>query len=160
MAEVSRVGEVRSSTRCWRLRRDSSGSCPTPWSALRAPTLPDILRIKAWLVLDRNATRDYLDVVALADRLGERAAAGVLLQLDDYYADQLGEGGMRVATQVAKQLAEPLPYDLDSVDLEHYRRLAPRWRRWVNVADASRRLASAMLDRAVAPGGDREGGER
>jgi len=91
---------------------------------------------------------DYLHVVALADRLGEDAAADVLLGLDNYYADRLGEGGMRVSTQVAKQLAEPRPYDLDSVDLEHYRQLTPRWRRWINVADASRRLASAMLDRA------------
>ena len=131
-----------------------------PSGLLRVPTLPEILRIKAWLVLDRNATRDYLDVVALADLLGEQAAARTLLELDDYYADQLGEGGMRVATQVAKQLAEPLPYDLDSVDLEHYRRLAPRWRRWVNVADAARRLASAMLDRASELDTDGGGGDR
>ena len=131
-----------------------------PSGRLRVPTLPEILRIKAWLVLERNATRDYLDVAALADRLGERAAAETLLELDDYYADQLGEGGMRVATQVAKQLAEPLPYDLDSVDLEHYRRLAPRWRRWVNVADATRRLASAMLDRACRLDTDGGGSDR
>ena len=131
-----------------------------PSGRLRVPTLPEILRIKAWLVLDRNATRDYLDVVALADRLGEHEAAATLLELDDYYADQLGEGGMRVATQVAKQLAEPVPYDLDAVDLEHYKRLAPRWHRWVNVADASRRLAIAMLEGAVSLNNNREGGER
>lgn len=116
---------------------------------LRVPTLPEILRVKAWLVLDRNATRDYLDVVALAERLGEGAAAEVLSVLDDYYADQRGADGRRVATQVTKQLAELLPYDLDSVDLEHYRRLAPRWRSWSNVADASRRLAGAVLDAAA-----------
>ena len=33
-----------------------------PSGVLRVPTLPEILRIKAWLVLDRGATRDYLDV--------------------------------------------------------------------------------------------------
>ena len=131
-----------------------------PGGRLRVPTLPEILRIRAWLVLDRNATRDYLDVVALAERLGERRAAEVLLELDDYYADQQGEGGMRVATQVAKQLAEPRPYDLDSVDLERYRQLAPRWRRWVNVADASRRLATAMLDRSSGREADRDRGDQ
>jgi hypothetical protein len=67
---------------------------------------------------------------------------------------------MRAATQVAKQLAEPLPYDLDSVDLEHYRRLAPQWRHWINVSDASRRLAGAMLDRASGLAGDPAGGIR
>lgn len=84
---------------------------------LRVPTLEEIFRIKAWLVLRRNATRDYLDVVALADRLGAAAAARVIVGMDDYYEDQLGPGGLRVATQLAKQLAEPAPYDLSDVDL-------------------------------------------
>jgi len=113
---------------------------------LRVPTLEEILRIKAWLVLRRNATRDYLDVVALADRLGFDPAATVALGLDDYYEDQLGPGGRRVATQLAKQLAEPAPYDLSDVDLGHYRRLEARWRDWAAVVDASRRLAIGLLE--------------
>ncbi len=116
---------------------------------VRVPTLEEALRVKAWLVLDRNATRDHLDVVALADRLGVALAARVLLGLDDYYADQLGEGGARVATQVAKQLADPRPYDLSAVDLAAYRRLEPRWRSWDAVVAASGALASAMLDLAA-----------
>ena len=76
----------------------------TPHGAVRVPTLDEMLRIKAWLVLIRNATRDYLDVVALAHRLGP-GAARVLSELDHYYADQQGAGGSRVATQVARQLA-------------------------------------------------------
>lgn len=79
--------------------------------ALRVPTLEEMARIKAWLVLRRHAVRDYLDLVALAEALGDRAAP-VLCDLDRYYADQLGPGG-RVATQLVKQLAEPRPYDLD-----------------------------------------------
>lgn len=112
---------------------------------LRVPTLPESMRIKAWLVLQRNATRDYLDVVALADRLERPAAAAVLLGLDDYYADQRGEGGARIATQLAKQLADPAPYDLDAVDLMRYRELAPRWRQWGNVVSAGRQLAADLL---------------
>jgi hypothetical protein len=49
-----------------------SGS--TSIGAAACATLPEILRINAWLIPDRNGTRDYLDVVALADRLGEHAA--------------------------------------------------------------------------------------
>lgn len=122
--------------------------------SLRVPTIAEMLRVKAWLVLDRNATRDYLDVVALADRMGEEAAAATLFGLDDYYADQRGPGGARVATQVVKQLAEPRPYDLDAVDLGLYRRLDPRWARWDSVADACRRLAWAMLDVGATVAGD------
>jgi hypothetical protein len=113
---------------------------------LTVPTLEEILRIKAWLVLRRNATRDYLDVVALAERMGPRDAARVILGMDDYYEDQLGPGGRRVATQLAKQLADPVPYDLSEVDLAHYRELETRWRDWESVTAASRRLASEVLN--------------
>ena len=112
---------------------------------LRVPTLAETLRVKAWLVLRRNATRDYIDVVALADRLGNDAPR-VVAGVDDYYADQIGPGGRRVALQLAKQLADPAPYDLSEVDLRHYRRLAARWRDWNNVVAAARALAAGVLD--------------
>lgn len=115
-----------------------------PTGPIRVPTLPEMLRIKAWLVLRRNATRDYVDAVALAERLGGEAAR-VLLELDAYYEDQVGAGGKRVATQLARQLAEPAPYDLSDVDLRSYRRLDPRWQDWKAVADACGTLATAML---------------
>jgi hypothetical protein len=117
-----------------------------PGGRLRVPTLPEMLRIKAWLVLRRNATRDYLDVVALADRTGEQTASSVLRELDDYYEDQQGGGGRRVATQLAKQLSSPLPYDLSDVDLRRYRKLDRRWRDWGDVERACRRLAIGVLD--------------
>jgi hypothetical protein len=114
--------------------------------SLRVPTLEEILRIKSWLVLRRNATRDYLDVVALAERLGPPVAARVILGMDDYYEDQVGPGGRRVATQLAKQLADPAPYDLSEVDLAHYRQLDARWRDWESVIVAARLLASEILN--------------
>jgi hypothetical protein len=117
----------------------------TPHGPIRVPTLEEMARIKAWLVLRRNATRDFLDLVALADRLGP-AAVGVLLSLDEYYADQVGPDGRRVATQLCRQLAEPCPYDLSDVDLQHYRDLDVRWRDWTTVSDAARALAVGMLD--------------
>src|SRR3990172_6009813 len=92
----------------------------TPVGTLRVPTPDERLRIKAWLILRRNATRDYLDFVALADRLGVDAAASLALGLDDFYEDQIGAGGRRIATQLAKQLADPAPYDLSHIDLLTY----------------------------------------
>ena len=120
---------------------------------LQVPTLEEMLRIKAWLVLRRNATRDYLDVVALADRLGAETAARVAVGLDAYYEDQQGPGGERIATQLVKQLAEPMPYDRADVDLRVYRQLAKRWHDWGTVATACRALARRMLDEIVAGGG-------
>jgi hypothetical protein len=116
---------------------------------LRVPTLAEITRVKAWLCLIRNATRDYLDFVALADRLGAEEASEVVLGMDEYYADQVGAGGLRVATQVAKQLAEPRPDDLSDVDLASYRQLDRRWHDWGAVADACKRVAVLVLDRVA-----------
>ena len=119
---------------------------------LRVPTLAEIARIKAWLCLLRNATRDYLHFAALADRIGDRRAAAVVAAMDRYYADQLGAAGRRVATQVARQLAEPRPDDLGEVDLISYRRLDRRWHDWQTVVDVCRRVAVQVLDRLVEEG--------
>jgi hypothetical protein len=114
---------------------------------LRVPSLAEIARIKAWLCLIRNATRDYLDFAALADRLGEDEAARVVASIDEYYEAPQGSGGHRVATQVAKQLADPRPGDLSGLDLYTYRRLDPRWHDWAAVAAACRRVAVRALER-------------
>jgi len=114
---------------------------------VRIPTLAEIARIKAWLCLMRNATRDYVDFAALGNRQGEAEAAVVVGAMDDYYEDQIGPGGRRVATQVSRQLAEPRPFDLSSIDLGSYRRLDRRWQDWAAVADLCRRVAVRVLDR-------------
>ena len=53
-----------------------------------APTAAEALRVKAFLVVQRNVVRDFLDVVALADHIGEDAAVDVLSGIDDYYVDR------------------------------------------------------------------------
>src|SRR6202453_4503987 len=45
--------------------------------ALTVPTAEETLRIKGFLIVRRNQTRDYLDVAALADRYGLDKAAPV-----------------------------------------------------------------------------------
>lgn len=113
---------------------------------LRVPTAEETLRIKAFLIVRRNQTRDYLDVVALADRYGIEPSARVLAQIDDYYVDQHGEG-RGVAAQVARQLSDPRPADRSVTrQLSSYRNLDPRWTDWRRVRSACRALAAAMLD--------------
>lgn len=113
--------------------------------SLRAPTLDETLRIKAFLIVRRNQTRDFLDVAALADRAGLDVAAAVLVRIDDYYADQV-QGGMTVASQVARQLADPQPADAEMTDqLDAYRNLDPRWADWSVVRDVCRDLAARMV---------------
>src|ERR1700722_579624 len=66
---------------------------------LTVPTAGETLRIKGFLIVRRNQTRDYLDVAALADRYGIQEAAAILARIDDYYADQHG-GGRGIAAQL------------------------------------------------------------
>lgn len=112
---------------------------------LVVPTLREMARIKAWLVLRRNATRDYLDTVALAGRLGADAA-GVLAELDDYYEDQHGAGGHRLASQLIRQLSDPRPYDLDEEELPRYRQLVPELHSWDAVRERCVELAAGLLE--------------
>ncbi len=95
--------------------------------SVTVPTLEEILRIKAFLVVRRNQTRDYLDLAALADRLGSERAADVLGRIDHYYADQL-DSDDGIASQLVRQLADPRPADRSVVEqLPSYRRLRKRW---------------------------------
>jgi hypothetical protein len=112
---------------------------------LLVPTAAEILRIKAWLALSRNQTRDYLDVAALADRIGLDEAAAVLRGIDDYYAD-LNRRPEAVATQLVRQLADPRPRDAEvTTQLASYKALGERWQEWSTVravlADLAERMA-------------------
>jgi len=110
-------------------------------NAVVAPTPPEALRVKAYLVVQRNVVRDYLDVVALADHLGEDAAVEVLAGIDDYYTDRSGEPAS-VLTSLVSSLADPQPRDPEVTDeLPRYKGLDDRWHRWEDVVEACRRLA-------------------
>lgn len=111
---------------------------------LVVPTLPEILRIKAWLALSRNQTRDYLDLAALADRIGLDDAAAVLASIDDYYAD-VNRRPEAVASQVARQLAQPRPRDPEVTrQLAAYKSLDQRWHEWAAVKEVLADLAERM----------------
>jgi hypothetical protein len=111
---------------------------------LLVPSAAEILRIKAWLALQRNQTRDYLDIAALAEGMGLDEAAGVLRGIDDYYAD-VNRRPEAVATQLARQLADPRPRDAEvTAQLASYKALDPRWHEWAAVeavlADVAQRM--------------------
>ncbi|HTZ29023.1 MAG TPA: hypothetical protein VMC83_33790 [Streptosporangiaceae bacterium] len=113
---------------------------------LRVPTPDEILRIKGYLVVRRNQVRDYLDVAALSDRYGISHSAEVLSHIDIYYSDQRGSGPEGVATQLARQLADPRPADARTIkQLGRYKGLDPRWTDWGNVVDVCRRVAVEMV---------------
>lgn len=125
---------------------------------LRVPTLEEILRIKGYLIVTRNQTRDYLGVAALSEALGLTDSAMLISRLDEFYQDQHGEG-RGVASQLVRQLSEPRPRDSGTTrELSHYKQLDPRWHDWQVVVGQCQALADAVLERLEAkPNGDAHG---
>ncbi|MDO5286507.1 MAG: hypothetical protein Q4G45_06740 [Actinomycetia bacterium] len=107
------------------------------------PVYEEIVRIKGWLVLQRSATRDYLDVAALAEVTSAAVAGGVLRGIDDYY--EAGEAGL-VSVLLSQQLASPSPRDpAVTHELASYQGLAQRWHDWANVVCVCRQIAREMI---------------
>lgn len=106
-----------------------------------------MLRIKAYLVVERNATRDYLDVAALSHRLGLRKSATALDRMNELCAEFAGEGGDMLGTVLVK-LSNPDPYDLTQADLTEYKGIIAPWNGWQSVVGQCRSLALALLDDA------------
>jgi hypothetical protein len=112
-----------------------------PGTKVVAPTAAETLRVKAYLVVQRNVVRDYLDVAALSEHLGQDVAVEVLGDIDAYYADRSDETGS-VLTSLVLALADPAPRDTDVItELPRYKGLAARWHRWDDVVAVCRDLA-------------------
>ena len=116
---------------------------------LTIPTQAEILRIKGVLILKRNATRDYLDFVALADRMGDGKMIEALWTFDHLYPQPNEESALQ---QLQIQLANPLPYDLEELNLAEYKNLDPRWQNWEAVKTACLGHATLIFDRIVGLG--------
>lgn len=111
---------------------------------ITVPTEREILRIKGVLILKRNATRDYLDFVALADHMGNENLALALQRFDRLYQQDSGESPLQ---QLQVQLANALPYDLEETELAEYKNLDPRWHDWNKVKAACAHIATVIFDR-------------
>jgi hypothetical protein len=109
---------------------------------ITVPTEAEMLRIKAVLILKRNATRDYIDFVAMQDRLGDAGTLKAMQSFDRLYPQPNGESPTQ---QLLVQLAKPLPYDLEETRLSEYKRLAPRWHDWKTVCEACARCSARLF---------------
>jgi hypothetical protein len=110
-----------------------------------APTPEETLRIKAYLLVKRNQTRDYIDVAALSDRFGIGWAAATLADIDAFYGEG-SPGENVVAAQVLRQLGQPRPQDSrTTANLGQYKELAPRWQSWDAVVSGCQAVADAMM---------------
>lgn len=106
-----------------------------------APTAAEALRVKAFLVVQRNVVRDYLDVVALSDYHGRERAGLILAEIDAFYSDRSGDDGS-VLTSLVAALAHPSPNDVEVVaELPRYKNLDPRYHDWKDIVGVCQELA-------------------
>jgi RND superfamily putative drug exporter len=110
---------------------------------LQIPTGAETLRLKSYLIMCRNTTRDYAEFAELVDSMETHTAAVVLASMDRYYC---GEHPRKqwVATQLVRRLADPQPYD------EHDTRMSgpDAEADWARVRERCLSVAVAMLEEA------------
>jgi hypothetical protein len=111
---------------------------------LRLPTIEEMLRIKSFLLVDRNATRDYLDVAALSHHIGLSKSATALERMNELYAEFKGKDG-DLLTSVVVKLSVPDPYDLTDIDLSEYKGIVAPWNNWRAVQAQCASLAAALI---------------
>ena len=118
--------------------------------SLKIPTAEEILRIKAFLIVKRNTTRDFIDFIALIDHLGTRRSLEALATLDSCYPQK---GDQSVSQQLVLQLAEPKPWDLHQTDLSSYKKLKAPYTDWDEIqkralAASQKILVAALIKQA------------
>ena len=110
-------------------------------AGLRVPTLPEMARIKAWLLVTRNTVRDYLDTVVLCERLGEAGVTEAMGSFDAIYQQPTQASPL---AEVVERLAAAAPRDVTEVNLRRYRALQPPWTDWTHLATRGRHWAEVI----------------
>jgi RND superfamily putative drug exporter len=110
---------------------------------LQIPTGAETLRLKSYLIMCRNTSRDFAEFAELVDSMETHTAAVVLAAMDRYYC---GDHSRKqwVATQLVRRLADPQPSD------EHDTRMSgPEAEAdWAKVRERCLSVAVAMLEEA------------
>jgi heme transporter len=110
---------------------------------LQIPTGAETLRLKGYLIMSRNSSRDYTEFAELVDTMEPETAALVLAGMDRYYCCQSSRRQW-IATQLVRRLADPHPTDLDD---EHWP--GPDAQAdWEKVRQRCLAVAVAMLEEA------------
>jgi len=109
---------------------------------LLVPTGAEALRLKGYLIMCRNSSRDYAEFADMVDTLEPETAALVLAGIDRYYCCQPPRQQW-IATQLVRRLADPHPSDLDDQWSE-----PDAVAEWEEVRQRCLSVAVAMLEEA------------
>ena len=107
------------------------------------PTLDEITGMKAILIAKRNAVRDFLDFVALAEVVNDdEKVVEILLGLSEGYSEDW-------TLPVLQNLCDPNPEDLDEVNLAGYKNLDPKFHDWQIIREICQKYGKKMMVRKI-----------
>ena len=109
-------------------------------NGLVVPTPAEILRVKAFLLGERRATRDYVDVAALIHLLRDSGAVASLRYLNLLYPVT---GSLSTVSRFAEG-CEAQPLDLEQTPLDTYKGLKAPYTDWAYVAETCRRVSRSL----------------
>ncbi|OFJ54172.1 MMPL family transporter [Mycolicibacterium grossiae] len=112
---------------------------------LSIPTGAETLRLKGYLLMARNTTRDFREFADLVESMETPTAAEVLARMDRYYSGQRSRRHP-VATQLVRRLADPQPADPDVAGADGPDEGAAA--DWERVKERCLSVAVAMLEEA------------
>ena len=110
---------------------------------LQIPTGAETLRLKSFLIMERNGARDYSEFADLVGSMDTQTAAEVLTGMDRYYCGQPAREHW-VATQLVRRLADPRPSDGPDIASSG----ADAEADWARVRQRCLSVAVAMLEEA------------
>ena len=110
---------------------------------LRVPTGAEALRLKGYLIMCRNSSRDYAEFADMVETVEPETAAVVLSGMDRYYCCQTPRPEW-IATQLVRRLADPHPSDFDDDQSSEPDARAD----WDEVRQRCLSVAVAMLEEA------------
>jgi len=110
-------------------------------AGLRVPTLAEMARIKAWLLVTRHTVRDYLDTVVLFESLGDGGVEQAMQPFDEIYRQPTAASPL---AEVVERLAAATPSDVAQIDLGNYRGLKLPWNDWHHVVTRGRYWAHVV----------------
>ncbi|BBX47506.1 MMPL family transporter [Mycobacterium cookii] len=110
---------------------------------LQIPTGAETLRLKGYLIMSRNSSRDYADFAELVDTMEAETAAVVLASMDRYYCCRTPRQQW-IASQLVRRLADPYPSDVDNDGWPESDTKAD----WETVRQRCLSVAVAMLEEA------------
>jgi hypothetical protein len=106
------------------------------------PTLPEMIRVKSFVLSDRRAVRDYVDVCALVETAGMADAVRAMQPFARLYAGLTSAGPLTAFAEAAHDM----PADAPEVDLQQWRALRPEYQDLDRVRSVCEQFALNVIE--------------